>query len=254
MKLKIVVLIYLLTSFIFLMNAVEYISKIPSTVKGIDIPNTHVVYEDGKGAMILRGNSVRSKLLSSDIDELLNFGVKEVLAFKVDTDGNVKKEMEVLKAKGLAEDKIHYIPFEWKKAVAFEEACKQTVDALKILKNAVDKKTKLFFHCSVGEDRTGYLAGLFELGLDPKKDIFSIFKKEMCERGYSDSNKEKPLWIIETLEKNMTPLFIKMVYKIQKGELKLKKLSSETCKTEPTDKDILKLNPKYNLEHFRCRL
>jgi multiple sugar transport system permease protein len=66
-----------------------------------------------------------------------------------------------------------------------------TVRSLKLLRDWTAAGKTTFFHCTVGEDRTGYLAGLYRL-LTETTTAKAMFEQEMCERGYSSGNPQKP--------------------------------------------------------------
>lgn len=87
---------------------------------------------------------------------------------------------------------------------------------------------KLFFHCTVGEDRTGYLAGLWDV-LTKKNNHKVAFQKQMCERGYSRGNPHKPEYVVKEIRKDLTPLFLGMLELIKEGKIRLESLSSRAC-------------------------
>lgn len=113
-----------------------------------------------------------------------------------------------------------------------QAACEQVVDALSILKKVKQKNGKIFFHCTAGEDRTGMLAGLY-LMIEEKQSADYVFKNEMCARGYSNGNTHKPWMVTGAIQKELTPLFLALVEKINSSG-KLSKKDCTSLKVEAT--------------------
>lgn len=86
----------------------------------------------------------------------------------------------------------------------------------------------MFYHCTVGEDRTGLLSGLWLL-LNTKKSIQYVFKNQMCENGYEAGNPQKPAYVVNEIREDLTPLFMMMATKIKRGELSLSNLTTKIC-------------------------
>ena len=204
-------------------------SPFPSTVDGVSIPNTQLLAQDQ--GFLLRGMQPRNR---KDVRDLVRLGVTDVLIFRNDVKkgaGGNKAEEKMLLANGIK--KVHKIPFKWKDIGGFSTPCRQSIRALKILKNHYDKSDGgLFFHCTVGEDRTGYLAGLFLIvfeGKDPRQ----VFKTEMCGHGYADGDPKKPRHVSQTVHQNLTPLYFKMVELVRQGALSAENLDEKICEEEP---------------------
>lgn len=206
-------------------------SKIQSTVDGVTIPNTHSL--DGYGA-IYRGMAPGKR-----IQQLIDLGITDILIFKNQTRNEVDKEIEALQEHGYTKSQIHHIPFKWKH-LNITEACEQTISALKLLREVYDSGNRsLFFHCTVGEDRTGLLAGVWEL-LRTNHSQEEVFKDQMCLRGYSAGNHHKPWKVVSEIRKGLSPLFVKLAAKIKSGELTLQNLDQNVCKKLPWIKKIPK--------------
>jgi hypothetical protein len=109
-------------------------------------------------------------------------------------------------------------------------------------------------HCTVGEDRTGYLSGLYRLLGDGASGVDTIFHDEMCQRGYSSGNPQKPFAGVATeIDNDLTPLFLKMAFKISRGELTPTSLDESVCDVDPSS-DPAFTEPQWNAESFRCAI
>lgn len=202
-------------------------SPFPPSAPGLTIPNAHVMQIQSKGAVI-RGQSPHGK-----VSELKETGVTQILIFKDGSDGRVNALTKELKSVGFHDSQIHKIPFKWKDLPPFREACQQTVKALNLLIQASrDPSQKIYFHCTAGEDRTGYLAGLLRMviqGWSKEK----AFLDEMCEYGYGAADPTKPTLISETLDRGLTPLFIQMATAIETQKIRPSNLNTLNCDSPP---------------------
>lgn len=185
-------------------------SPFPSSVQGISIPNAHFVTH---GESVLRSMAPSS----GQVKELIKEGVTDILIFKNQTKDEVDKEVEMVKEISKGKIKTHHIPFKWNGFKSTKTACLQTVQSLKIIKQSVTRGGKVLFHCTVGEDRTGYLAGLLQI-LNGSS-LEEAFQKEMCEKGYGRGNPNKPWKVVSLIRRDLTPLFLKMAEKIINGDL-----------------------------------
>jgi hypothetical protein len=195
-------------------------------VDGLTIPNSHQV---DKGGYIFRGKEPR-KLVT----ELKDFGITDVLIFKNDVRGEVVQEVAALKSLGI---KPHHIPFRWKEYASMEDACAQVVDGLNLMYKVKQNGGAIFLHCTAGEDRTGVLAGLYRM-LEERISTANAFRYEMCSRGYSDGNPHKPGIVTGAIQKELTPLFIALSQKVERGEWTLGTISKRSCqglKVSPTN-------------------
>lgn len=199
-------------------------SPFASEVPNFPVPNAHTI---GQDTGLFRSMGPRSE---ADLMAIRDLGVKAVLIFKNKTgDGHeVDDEMEWLSAEGI---QVTNIPFVWKDLPDFKTSCEQTVDALKFLQTARKARKKALVHCTVGEDRTGYLAALERL-LVEGGEVANVFQSEMCERGYGAGNPQKPGFVVGSVEDELTPLYQKMAMLIASGTLTTR-LSRTACATEP---------------------
>ena len=187
-------------------------------VAGLTIPNSHQVDKDG--------NIFRGRQPEKLVDELAHIGISDVIIFKNDVKGEVVKEISELNRLGI---KSHHIPFRWKQYPSMVEACEQIVDAITIMKKVKSVNGKVFLHCTAGEDRTGTVIGLYRM-LSERMSMDQVVKNEMCPRGFSDGNPNKPRQVTAAIEAELTPLFVTLAGKIERGELKLSSLSKANCK------------------------
>lgn len=205
----------------FTLLAAELRSPFPSFVNGLNIPNADEVDSDGK---IYRGMAPGNLT-----KELVDFGITDVLIFKRPTKNEVELERQKLVALGMKSSQIYQIPFEWKQFKSLNVACEQTLEALKILiKIKNSSQRKIYFHCTMGEDRTGHLAGLFRL-ITEKRDLQSVYKDELCAHGFADGNKQKPANVFAYVNGELKTLFLSLAQKIEKGELTESQLNKSSC-------------------------
>ncbi len=220
------------------------VSPFPSQVEGLNIPNSHIVEGATSGALV-RGMRPRTE---QDFDELLQIGITDVLIFKNSTlaDLSTEEEITALTNKGIKKNHITVIPFQWKDITSFETACLQTIEALQIMKTISESKSKnLFFHCTVGEDRTGYLAALYKI-LFQKMSFSRAWNDEMCENGYADGNPRKPKFVVEEIHKNISPVFQKMLHKIRYGYISANNLDKSECSFDPERSSTYRPIKKFN--------
>jgi hypothetical protein len=220
------------------------VSPFPSQVEGLDIPNSHIV-EDKTPGYLVRGMRPRTE---KDIEQLIDIGITDVLIFKDTnpTDTSTQAEINMLKEQGISSRRIRVIPFKWKEIESFKTACLQTLEALRLMKTvANDKNRNLFFHCTVGEDRTGYLAALYKI-LFQGRGAETAWKRDMCENGYADGNPRKPAHVVEEIHSNISVLYQKMLYKIKRRELSFLHLENSICDSDPADHRDFRLSRKYD--------
>lgn len=199
-------------------------------VDGLTIPNSHQVDKEGN---VFRGRQPESK-----VDELAHIGITNVIIFKNDVKGEVVKEISELNRLGI---KSHHIPFRWKLYPSMQEACEQIVEAITIIRDVKKVNGKTFLHCTAGEDRTGAVMGLYRM-MSERMSMNQVFRGEMCPRGYSDGNSHKPKVVTEAIEAELTPLFVTLAGKVEKGEWKLNSLSKASCKNLVPVKTNLRCN------------
>jgi len=210
------------------------VSPIPSSVEGTSITNVHLV--DQSAGRVYRGMRIRN---ASDVQNLrATTGLTDVLIFRADSKGvGVQAELDLLAKEGVARDAVTHIPFEWNKIPSFQVACRQSLQALALMRSAVSTPGKsLFLHCTVGEDRTGYISALYKMlyaGLNSEK----AFKYEMCARGYADGNATKPAHVSDQIHANITPVFLKMKHLVSKNPKRLQRLDASLCDQDPLETD-----------------
>ena len=201
-----------------------------AAIEGSTIPNAHIVYET-EGAQVIRGKAPAN---AQQMQELIDLGVSEFIIFKNDVKGEVEKEKQTLKDLGIAPRSITHIAFPWKDLHDFKSACTMTVKALKTIETAVAKNKSLFFHCTVGEDRTGYLAGLWGLWAGTYTSVPQSVQEELCARGYEAGNKDKPYQnVVLKIRETLTPTYLKMVMVLADARNRGLDLNPSLCETEP---------------------
>lgn len=158
-------------------------SNMPSTYLETGIPNSHLLSEN-----VIRGMAPTTQ---NDLKKLLEIGVDRFLIFKIDTNGDVAKEINRLLEMGVAQKDILQLNFPWKDITDYQSVCEMTVDALNMIKISEEQNQKIYFHCTVGEDRTGLLAGLYKIYRGDNETRHEIFENEMCDKGYEAGNPKK---------------------------------------------------------------
>ena len=201
----------------------ELISPIEGSVPLLSIANAQQV--DGE-VYVFRSMGPKTEL---EYEQLKDFGIETVLILRKELSNAVRTEKDALNAEGIAAVQI---PLDWKDYASFEEPCRQTIDALKLLFKARAEKRKILFLCTMGEDRTGYLAALFRM-LTEKRDATFVFFEEMCERGYDLGDATKPYTpVVLRLRKALTVLYIEMAERIRRGEISLDKMDANVCRAD----------------------
>ncbi|WP_295903144.1 tyrosine-protein phosphatase [uncultured Bdellovibrio sp.] len=215
----------LLLSFILLASSLSF-----AAVEGSSISNAHIIYDSGE-AQVIRGKAPANP---KQMQELINLGVTEFLIFKNDTKGEVLKEQEALQKLGISPRSITHVSFPWKDLHDFKSACTMTIQALRTIEQAVQKNKSLYFHCTVGEDRTGYLAGLWGLWAGTYSSVPESVEKELCARGYEAGNPGKPYRdVVLKIRETLTPTYLKMVMVLSEARLRGQALSESLCESEP---------------------
>lgn len=197
--------------------------------------NSFALTQVDLAGQVFRGREPKT----SDIHELAQAGISDVIIFKNDIRGEVEKEKRALDELGIT---AHSIPFHWKDFPSMVEACEQTAEALDLIHEIKEHNGKVFFHCTAGEDRTGMLAGLYRM-LEEKASQALIFKTEMCQRGYSDGDVKKPRTVVSAIENELTPLFLALSQKVESGEWKLGQIKKSSCRNIRIAPTQLKCKP-----------
>lgn len=249
-------------------------SSIPSQVPGLDIKNAHQLTDRiyrGQRPVIkkvpARGESDEERALRlKDIQSLAQFlsptvqpeqRFTDVLIFKESnqeadrTETEVDREKVELTARGI---RVTQIPFKWRNLGPYRETCEQVMEGLRKLKEIDDSTDRmLFFHCTVGEDRTGILAGLYRfLKSADRQNIRGIFHDEMCEKGYEAGDPQKDGAIVGIIRRELTPVFLKLVYRIDRGTLTLNDLSSDHCEVDPAELMSFRDSERYLPTNYTC--
>lgn len=213
-------------------------SPFPSTTPGLSIPNSHSLPTAKDGGKIYRGSA---PYYDREFKELSALGITDILIFKNQSQDEVDTEIVKLQNEGFTSSQIKNIPFLWKEFESFEEPCRQTIEALEFFQEiAKDSHRKLFFHCTVGEDRTGYLAGLYEL-LSQKKNVNDVFRSQMCQNGFADGNPKKPDFVVDAIHEQLTIYYFAMAYLFEKTDQNLNHLNPSVCQN-----DVLKESGFYH--------
>ncbi|HEY4179530.1 MAG TPA: hypothetical protein VGM90_21970 [Kofleriaceae bacterium] len=230
----------------------QLVSPFASDVDNIHIFNAHEVDNDllNTGAWLLRG---MKPFRDADYADLKNAKVDSVLIFKKATSAHeIEDETAALVDIGVSTENIVNVPFGWKDFANFKDPCVQTVQSLKQLVAWQHAGKKTYFHCTVGEDRTGYLAGLYRLLVQQGNTERDIFDSEMCEHGYSSGNPVKPLnAVAKEVDADLTPIYLKMAYKISKGELTPTSLDESVCNSDPANAADF-TGDRWNATKYRC--
>ncbi|WII72836.1 tyrosine-protein phosphatase [Bdellovibrio sp. 22V] len=202
-----------------------------AAVEGSSISNAYVIYETEE-AQIIRGKAPANKI---QFQELIDLGVTEFLIFKMDTKGEVEKEKALLQNLGITKSSITHISFPWKDLHDFQSACTMTIQALQTIEEAAQRNRSLYFHCTVGEDRTGYLAGLWGLWAGTYSSVPESVEKELCARGYEAGNPGKPYRdVVLKIRETLTPTYLKMVMVLSEARQRGKGLDESLCDKEPS--------------------
>ncbi len=210
-------------------------SNMPSTYADTGIPNSHLLSEN-----VIRGMAPKNK---KDMQKLLDLGVEKFLMIKIDTNGDIAREIETLRSLGVADEDMLHLDFPWKDISDYGAFCEMTVDALNMLKSAESNNQKIYFHCTLGEDRTGYLAGLYKIYRGDAETRKEIFESEMCDKGYEAGNPTKIYTVVKKVREGLTPAFMAMADLISKNPGK--KISKTMCK------DLIV--PKVNFKEYSCK-
>lgn len=262
-----------LSSIFYVLSAQAFVlySPFPSQIAdetGITIPNARFVNGNKKVLRSMRPWTEDSNvpgIMSVDsnlVDQIINANVTDLVIFKTqepDRD-DIAIQKDAFIAKGFTEAQITAIPFPWKGFTDFKEVCKMSLQALRKLKEIKDDTTgerKVLFHCTVGEDRTGYLAALFSLleagnlRNTPEK-VKEIFQQEACRGGYEGGNANKPRAVKVSIQEALTPLFTKMAFKIQRGYLTWDKLNDSQCDIDPANFESYDYDENFDPKDYRC--
>lgn len=218
----------------------DIVSPMPSTFLEVSTPNTHLLDQTGS-SVILRGGTPRD---IKDLESLINFGITKIIIFKNESKREVTDEINALMELHFNRANIIHIPVLWRGFISFRSQCEMTLKALQEIETAQQNKESLFFHCTVGEDRTGYLSALWKAWKNPRKSKEELFMKEMCAYGFEGSNPQKPEFNVRNISAYLTPLYLEMHELILSAAEKGLSLGEISC----PDKDFV---PDFNTR-YRC--
>jgi hypothetical protein len=205
-------------------------AQLPQGGERVSLPNTHVVLQkNAQGVPVYRSNSPYK---AQHVNEIISLGIDAIVVFKSFFKFEQRKELQNLYVdSGFSKNHLKFIPMPWrqegKKPFDFKKACEMTVEAMEIVYNSA---TPSLFHCTVGEDRTGVLAGLLRMQYEGLS-VEAAFKEEMCDKGYEAGNPQKAdsPEVVEAVRGVLTPLYLKMATLISQGE----QLSKDSCSHLP---------------------
>lgn len=204
-------------------------SNLPSSVRGVSIRNAHKIYKYGN-AEVYRGQAPKQK----EFESLFNLGIRRFVIYKNDTLGEVAKEIAYLKSQGVNDKDILHLEMPWKDDAGFQNTCQMTLQALRFIEDSMRKQQSVYFHCTMGEDRTGMLAGLWGLWVGTYPTVDKAFREEMCARGYEGGNPKKPYMVLKLVREALTPNFFKMVELLAQARQEGKNLTHISCPTDVT--------------------
>jgi hypothetical protein len=266
----------------------------PSTYKGVtQLTNVHQISEGEFPGIVVRGTSpmvyvpkTPTKPATYAPKNLAHLMEKvrptHVLIFKNENPGadDVRNEIRALTDPSgpyqLPKSNVINIPFPWKKMEGWQKTCSQMVWGLHFITQAAKQGGRVFFHCTVGEDRTGMLAGLYRLlmqkGKYSPRDVMNgkvdgllnpDDPGEMCSRGFAEGNQhaQKQLppepgatdSVAQRVRTNFMPYFTKFVFMIDKKiltEEKLAAVDQTICAKDPEQDIRYKENGKYKRAEY----
>ena len=89
--------------------------------------------------------------------------------------------------------------------------------------------------------------------LTTTSSVEAIFEQELCEGGYSSGNPQKPFaGVAKEIDADLTPLYLKMAFKIANGELSTSSLDESVCDVDPAGDAAFADDAKWDAEKFRC--
>ena len=176
-------------------------SPFRSTVKGISLGNAHVVGKVGRKIL------VRGMAPGAQMEDLVDAGIERVLIFKNDTNGEVAQEKKALAQLGFGKEDVRHISFQWRDLPQSKTVCRQIIEGLIFLRDSLNDGHSTYFHCTVGEDRTGLISGIYRMVFD-NWSREKAFQLEMCRWGYERGNPKKPAQVVAAIRAELTPVFL----------------------------------------------
>jgi len=210
-------------------------------LEGYNLPNSHWVDLDQR--------ILRSKGPTKYVSELVELNIKHVIIFKDATMNDVDKEMSELKKANFKSENIHHLRARWRDIESPKVACEQFITALKIIRDVkYTTNDKILFHCTLGEDRTGSLTGLWKM-LDLGASVDDVFENDMCAHGYEAGNPKKPEFINKIIRRELTPIFIMMAGMIENNIISRENLDISICQDAEKYLEAAKTRAK----NYSCR-
>ena len=229
-------------------------SPFASEVDGLDIKNSHYVTAEGDKGTLIRGMEPRT---FKDARQLYAIGVDHILTFKKSRykgerlNEDIQETQDVLHAEGFDYRQMSHIGFPWKFENTYSnrvEVCEQIVEAMDILESQLAKGKTVYLHCTVGEDRTGLLAGLFRMK-NHNWSAKEAFHLEMCENGYEHGNRRKPFKpVVVPIRESLTPMFWELAYVLSETP---ERWGKGMCKRLGRDSEYRR-NWKPELQFMKC--
>lgn len=177
---------------------------------------------------------------NSHYEALKKLEIKNIIIFKSEKDNSVSDEMFKLVEYGFELKNIYHIPMKWRNFESFNEACEDTKKALIVLENSYQNNEKTFFHCTAGQDRTGFLDALFHLLINPSVSLKEVFQNRMCQYGYANADLKKPAFISTALDQELTIFFELIGQQIINLSENRQSIKSLNCQLEYNDIKIFK--------------
>jgi hypothetical protein len=203
------------------------IKTMPTTYEPLaHIGNAHALT---KHESIIRGATPRGKA-----SHLRKAGVTDVLIFRYTDSNEVLEEITELKTEGFKSENIFHIPMEWKDIKDRVAACQKVIAAIQVMSRFHDKPgfferpKRLYVHCTVGEDRTGMLVGLYRMVFN-NWSLEKAYQNELCKHGFAEGSPTKPKFVIDGVNQNLKPLFLQMAAKVESGQLSKGNLDPSIC-------------------------
>ena len=171
----------------------------------------------------------RSAAPGKNAPHLIQAGFSHVLIFKNETKNEVQAEIASLQKLGVSPANIYHIPFRWEKMGTLESSCGEVVQALAVLAQVERTRSKkILFHCTMGEDRTGALAGLYRM-VYSQWSVDKAFNEEMCAFGYEAGDKGKPAKVVASVRNELTPVFLAVAALIMQNKISFKNIDPKIC-------------------------
>jgi hypothetical protein len=257
----------------------------PSTYPGVkELINVHKISGNEVPGQVVRGVSPMVRIPKTSTSPatfvpkflphlMSTVRPRYVLIFKNENPGadDVRNETRALTdTEGeydLPADHVLNIAFPWKKMGTWKQTCEQVFDGLAFIYKAARAGDTAYFHCTVGQDRTGALAGIYRYLLQKgQHSAREIMIGEMCRRGFAEGNplptkKMAPEQgatdtVAQRIRTTIGPVYSRFVFLIDAELLTVKKLLSGDrgfCALDPMkdsrfwDKDAKKFTkPEYD--------